>query len=169
MGSGRRTGIVAIKCSLFLLFKTILAIAGVVFASSIAVTPVVYHAEVGAAFSVTTNLVSADKGFSRVGSSAAAAGTSCLLPVNFGVSPGIANTALTPGDSLYEVQLNTTGSTPNATCFTVNLVLTPTGGSPTTYTVFIATLIAVSGQTIDCKFDIGTSIPSSLFSFKVTV
>jgi len=50
------------------------------------------------------------------------------------------------------------------------LVYTPAGGAPTSAgSVFIGTTLAVSGQTIDCQFDLGSSLPTPPFTFQVSV
>ena len=124
----------------------------------------------GGALNIVSTLASADKGFSKAGSGMSEAGRNCGQKVVFSGSPGTANNVVVAGDIIYVVQLNTTSSTPVNACFTVTLTITPTGGSPTSYSVRIGTGSPVTaGQTIDCKFDIGTSFPSSPFSFKLTV
>lgn len=120
--------------------------------------------------SSSSNLSGADRGFSKAGSTTAAAGISCGSPITFSATAGTANNAISTGDIVYDVQLNTTGSTPANTCFTVTLTITPNSGSQTVISVYMATGATVTaGQTIDCKFDIGTSYPSSPYSFKVAV
>jgi hypothetical protein len=46
------------------------------------------------------------------------------------------------------------------------VTITPNGGSPTTYTVKIASGSTVTaGQTIDCKFDVGATLPTPPYAF----
>lgn len=171
MGKAKRIGLFVLRrATLYIAIKTILTLFVLVYAASIIATTTVHQAEIGGALTVTNNLKAMDKGFSKAGSTISAAGSSCASNVTFTGSPGVANTAITAGNIIYVVQVNTTASTATSTCFTVNLVITPSGGSQQSYTVYIATGSSVSAdQTIDCKFDIGTSLPSSPYSFKVTV
>jgi hypothetical protein len=128
--------------------------------------------EKGTQLKVTNQLLSLDKGFSKAASGISVAGTSCLSNVTFTGSQQNANTAVTAGDIVYDVQVNTTAISTASTCFTVSLVMTSSTGTRTSYgPVYLATGSSpASGQTVDCKFDLQqTSLPSSPFSFKVTV
>jgi hypothetical protein len=139
----------------------------IVFAATISVTSSTHQAEIGSALSVTNGLVAMDKGFSRV--FAASTATSCSIPVLFGVLPGTANTNIVAGDLVYDVQVNSTTSTsipPAGTKFNVTLVI---GSSPYGPVCIQTPIPAVSGQTIDCRFDVGTTLPASPYTFKVTV
>ena len=99
-----------------------------------------------------------DKGFAKAGSTISATGTSCPNNQTFTGSAGVANTAITANNMIYVVQVNTTASTAASTCFTATLVITPSGSPQQTYTVYIATdSTPVNNETIDCKFDIGSS------------
>ena len=140
-------------------------------AASITATTTNYQAEIGGALNVTNNLVGTDKGFSKAGLAIVATATCpSLLNVTFSTTPTTANNLVAPLDVVYDVQVNTTATTPKVSCFTVSLTLTPNGGSPTTFSLKIATSSSVSaGYTIDCKFDVGASLPGSPFSFKVSV
>jgi hypothetical protein len=160
------------QLSLFLVLKICLFLTILVYGATIVVVPTNYKAVSAGRISVNTNLLGQDRGFSKANSAIAAAGTNCGAgtQVNFSAVAGTANTALTAGDIVYDLQVNTTASTPSNTCWTVSLVYTPTGGSQTSAgSVVIATTVAVSGQTVDCKFDVGASLPAPPFTFQVSV
>lgn len=171
MGKARRIGLFVVRrATLYLALKVLLTLFVLVYAASIVTTTTTYQAAVGGAVSVTNNLKAMDKGFSKAGSTISAAGTSCANNVTFTGSPGIANTAITANNIIYVVQVNTTASTAASTCFTATLVITPSGSPQQTYTVYVATdSTPADDETIDCKFDIGSSLPTSPYSFKVTV
>jgi hypothetical protein len=147
--------------------KLVLSLVAIVFAASISVTSSTYQAEIGSAVKVANGLLATDKGFSRFFSVSIA--TSCSIPVLFGVLPGTANTNIVAGDLVYDVQVNSTTSTsvpPAGTKFNVTLILASTTYGP----VCIQTPNpSVSFQTIDCKFDVGTALPASPYTFKVTI
>ncbi len=144
--------------------KLLLSLTAIVFAASISVTSTTYQAEIGSAINVTNGLIATDKGFS--GNAAALAATSCSSPVTFGASAGTANTAITAGHLVYDVQVNSTASVLPSTNFNATLVLASSSYGP----VCIRTPASpVNGQTIDCKFDVGTALPASPYSFKVTI
>src|SRR5713101_8255016 len=147
--------------------KLLLSLVAIVFAASVSVTSSSYQAEIGSAVNVANGLVAIDKGFTRV--FAASTATSCSVPVIFTVVPGTANTNITSGHLVYDVQVNSTTSTsipPAGTKFNVTLVISSTLYGP----VCIQTPIpSVVGQTIDCKFDVGTALPASPYTFKVTI
>ncbi len=137
-------------------------------AASIAVTQYPYQSTFGAVLKIDSTLTAADKGFSRANGALSPAGTSCPSLVVFGVVSK-ANNNIVSGDVIYDVQLNTTANTAANACFTVTLTVTPSGGIQSNYSVFISNAAPnVLGQVIDCQFDIGTSLPLSPFSFKVT-
>jgi len=147
--------------------KLLLSLVAIVFAASVSVTSSTYQAEIGSAVNVANGLLATDKGFSLA--SAASNSTSCSSPVTFGPSPGIADTNITAGHLVYDVQVNSTSSSsipPAGTRFNVTLVISSTLYGP----VCIQTPIpSVSAQTIDCKFDVGTALPASPYTFKVTI
>ncbi len=165
------TRTLASKGSLYLaakIFLSLVILAHATLIQSIVTSPS-YQSITGGAIKVN-NLSGADKGFAKAGSAIAAAGTSCSANVTYTATPGTANNPITSGDIIYDIQLNTTGSTPASTCFTVTLSITPNGGSQTNYNVYIATgPTPGAGKTIDCKFDIGISLPSSPYTFKLSV
>jgi hypothetical protein len=146
---------------------TVLVLA--VSAASIIATTKNYQAEIGGALNVTNSLVATDKGLSRAASTFGAAGISCSSPVIFGAS--VANNAVTLLDFVYNVRVNETLMTSINTCFKATLVITPNGGSATTYGPVYMNSTAPSLVTnrVDCQFDIGISIPSSPYSFQLTV
>jgi hypothetical protein len=114
--------------------------------------------------SFPSGLLVTDKGFSAASAAVSAIGTSCSSPATFNIDP-TANTAITPGHFVYDVQVNATSGAPPATKFTVTFVL----GSTTLGPLCIQTLAVLSG-TIDCKFDIGSSaLPASPYTYKVTI
>ncbi len=160
------------QLSLFLFLKICLVLTILVYGTTIVAVPTSYKAVSAGRISVNPNLAGRDRGFSKASSTVAAAGTSCGVgtQVNFTSVASTANTAITAGDLIYDLQVNTTGSTPNSTCWTVSLVYTPTGGSQVSAgSVFIGTAVAVAGETIDCEFDLGAVLPSPPFTFQVTV
>ena len=139
-------------------------------ATSIVVTSTTYQAEIGGELNVTNSLVAIDKGFSVAGSNVVAAGTSCSSPTIFGVDT-IANTGITQPDLVYDVQVNETLTTSINTCYRATLVVTPNGGSATTYgPVYMnSTSSILPTFRINCEFDIGASAPASPYSFQLTV
>ncbi len=150
--------------------KAILSLIVLVNAASVIVTTTQYKAIIGGAVSVSSNLVSRDRGFFKASSALPATGTTCPTAAIFGVAT-IATLGMTAGHTVYDLQVNTTTlTTPQNTCWSVAFVYTPAEGSQTTLGPFvIGTLIAVSGLTMDCDFDVGASIPNSPFSYSVTV
>jgi hypothetical protein len=141
-----------------------LSLTAIVLAASISVTSTTYQAEIGSAVQVTNGLIATDKGFSvnAVGSAA----TSCSIPVTFGVVPGTANTLIVGGHLVYDVLVNSTGSVPPNTNYNATLVLASSTYGPACIRTPPSPAI---GQTIDCKFDVGTVLPSSPYAFKVTI
>jgi len=154
------------RVSWILLVKIVLSLAVLVYAASISVTTTTYQAEIGSLLKVANNLLATDKGFTLAGSGSSATGTSCSSPIIFGGSPGTANTVITGGHLVYDVQVNSTTNAPVNTKFNVTLVLSSTTYGP----LCIQTPASpANGQTIDCKFDVGTTLPASPYTFKVTV
>jgi hypothetical protein len=154
------------RVSWILFVKVALSLAVIVYAASISVTTTTYQAEIGSAVKVANNLLATDKGFTLAGSGSSATGTSCSSPIIFGGSPGTANIAITASHLVYDVQVNSTTSAPVSTKFNVTLVLASTTYGP----LCIQTPASpANGQTIDCKFDVGTTLPASPYTFKVTV
>ena len=151
------------------LIKVALSMVILVYAASITATSNNYQAEIGSVTTVASGLKATDKGFSlaTTGSSASATGTTCTTPTVFAPSPGVANNAIVAGNLVYDVQINQTTIAPPAAKFNVTFVLGPTAYAP----LCIQTLATpLNSQLIDCKFDLQqTSLPSSPFSFKVTV
>jgi len=154
---------VARKAAILLAARVCLALVALVFASSITVVTTTYQAEIGSAYNVTNQLTATDKGFSSVGLTTAA--TSCSTPTAFGVIPGTANNALTSGHQMYTVQVASTASTAQHG-YNVTLVLASTTYGPICIT---QTGAPTAGQLINCEFDVGTALPTSPYSFKVTV
>ncbi len=155
----------------YLSSKIILALLVIaVSATSITVTTTIHQADVGGELNVTNLLVAVDKGFFVAGSSVTAAGTSCSSPTIFG--PGtVANNAITAQHVVYDVAVNETLGTNINTCYKATLIVTPNGGSATTYgPVYMnSTASVLATFRIDCEFDIGASAPSSPYSFQLTV
>lgn len=171
MGKARRIGsFIVRRATLYLAVKILFTMFVLVYAATIVTTTTTYQASMGGAVSVTNNLTAMDKGFAKASSTISATGTSCANNVTFTGSAGVANTAIITNNIIYVVQVNTTGSTAASTCFTAILVITPSGSPQQTYTVYIATdSTPANNETIDCKFDIGSALPNSPYSFKVTV
>ena len=136
------------------------------------VTTTNYRALVGGQVNVVSVLSGADRGFTKAGSAITGNGAACGSAVQFGVLAGTATPGVTSGDMIYDIQLNTTGSTPASKCWQVNLTYTSSSGMLTTKgPVWIGTGIVVPplNQAIDCKFDLGTSLPPSPFSYSLAV
>ncbi len=156
------------RVALILPVKAILSLIVLVNAVNISVTTTSYQAVIGGAVSIASNLLGADKGFSKASSAIAATGTTCPTATLFGVAT-TATPGVTSGDVVYDLQVNSTG-TPANTCWQVTFVYTPSGGSQTTLgPIVIGTQGTVTSGTIDCKFDVGASAPTSPFSYKVSV
>ncbi len=145
--------------------KTCLALVVLVFAASVTVNSSTYQAEFGSAVNVLNGFLATDKGFSSTAVTIASNGTSCSSPVIFSSSPGTANTNITAGHLVYDVQINWT-SAPSSRTYNVTLVLSSDTYGP----LCIQTPVSpANGQTIDCKFDVGITLPASPYTFKVTV
>ena len=110
-----------------------------------------------------TGLLATDKGFSKAPATVSAVPASCSSPATFGVDT-TANTAITAGDMVYDVQVNATAGLSINTKFNVTLVV----GSTTYGPVCLQTLLVLTG-TIGCKFDVGNALPASPYTFKVTI
>src|SRR5260370_29232733 len=148
------------QLSIFLFLKICILLTILVYGASIVAVPTSYKAVSGGRVDVKSNLAGQDRGFSRASSTLAAVGTSCGVgtQVSFSVVAGTANTAITAGDIVYDLQVNTTASTPNTTCWTASLTYSPAGGSQTKAgSVFIRTTSAVSGPPIERHFVFGSS------------
>jgi len=154
----------------YLSSKIVLALLIVAVSATTIVTSTTYQAEIGGELNVTNSLVAVDKGFFVAGSSVAAAGTSCSSPAIFGAGT-VANTGITQQDLVYDVQVNETLITNMNTCYKATLIVTPNGGSATTYgPVYMnSTSSILSTFRIDCEFDTGASAPSSPYSFQLTI
>lgn len=154
----------------YLSAKIILALLVLAVSAAITVSNTSFQAEMGSAYQVNNNLTVEDKGFTTATTNTGPTGTCPTGNVTFTSTPQTANNAITVGDIVYDVQVNTTASTPPNMCFTVTLALS-IGGTQTTKSVMIATDSTITpAQAIDCKLDIGTStVPASPFSFKITV
>jgi hypothetical protein len=146
--------------------KVVLSMLILTYAASISVTLSSYQAEMAAAVKVTNGLLATDKGFTLAILASSPTGTSCSSPVTFGVSPGTANIQLSSGHLVYDAQINSTTAAPASTKFNVTFVLAGTTYGP----LCIQTPASpANGQTIDCKYDVGATLPSSPYSFKVVV
>jgi len=140
------------------------------YAASFTINQKQYTGEQGSHLTVTNRLLSIDKGFSKAQSAASAAGSCPVSNVTFASSAQIANTAIIPGNIVFDAQVNTTATTPSLSCFTVTLTLAPNSSPQTSYSLTIATDASPQANwTIDCRFDIGATLPTPPFSFKITV
>jgi len=150
--------------------KLVLVMVMVVSGASIGISQTNYQSETGGTLTVANQVNLVDKGFASATLPSTATGNCPSANVTFGVTPGTANNAITMNDYVYDAQVATTASTPALTCFTVSLTLTPNGGPQTTYTLKIASgATIIAGQTIDCKFDIGTNLPTPPYTFLAKV
>src|SRR6267143_7138913 len=157
------TGYVSLKIALAVLVI-------VVSATSIAITPTTYQAEVGGELNVTNRLVAVDKGFSQASTPVTATGTSCSTATKFGIGT-TSNTNISALHFVYDVAVNEALNTTINTCYQASFVLAHNGGSATTYgPVYMNSTISINTAfTIDCKFDIGASTPFSPYSFQMTI
>jgi hypothetical protein len=161
----RRFTIFGRRVSWLLLFKVMLFLFVLVYATNLSVTNTNYQAELGSLFKVASGLVAMDKGFTVASIPAVAVGNVCpTVPVSFAVTPGSANTTILAGHLVYAVQINDT-SAPMGNTYNVTLVL----GSSTYGPLCIRTASSAAGQIILCRFDVGTALPLSPYTFKVTV
>jgi hypothetical protein len=156
--------------SLIGLAKLVLVVVIIVYASSVT-TSTNYQGERATYLSVNNGLLLLDKGYAKISSTTAAAGTSCVSPVTFSGSPQVANTLLTSADMVFDSQANTTSSSTVNTCYSVTLYVSTSIANQTQYgPVYVATGSTVTpGQMIDCKFDVGIALPPSPYAFKITV
>jgi hypothetical protein len=152
------------------LVKFVLVIVIIVYASSVT-SSTNYQAEKATYLSVTNGLLVMDEGYSKISSTTQAAGTSCVSPVVYGTSPGVANTPLTAGNILFDVEANTTASSLPSTCYSITLYVSTSIANQTQYgPVYVGTVSTVTpGQTIGCSFDVGAALPSSPYAFKILV
>jgi len=155
---------------LTLVLRVLVIIVVAVYATPISITTTTVSSEGGTYFNVTGNLIAMDKGISKAAAGVNVTGSCPTGNVTFSSTATSANNQITAGDLVYDVQVNTTATTPALTCFTVNLVIAPNGASQQNYSVTIASDSSPSaGWTIDCKFDIGSILPGSPYSFRTTV
>jgi hypothetical protein len=146
--------------------KVVLSMVILAYAATISVTLSTYQAEMAAAVKVTNGLRATDKGFTLATLASSPTGTSCSSPVTFGLLPGTANTQLNSGHLVYDAQINSTTTAPASTKFNVTFVLAGTTYGPL---CIQTTASPADGQTIDCKYDVGATLPGSPYSFKVVV
>ncbi|TMI07308.1 hypothetical protein E6H34_08330 [Candidatus Bathyarchaeota archaeon] len=159
--------------TLYLAAKIALAVLVLaVSAATITVTPTNYQAELGGAVNVNNKLTGMDKGFAKAAAPAAATGGSCATNVTFtDTSGGIVTTDVASNDYVYDIQIANTTQTPTSTCYKVLLTLTLSSGLETAYgPLYIATSSTpLAWQPLDARFDVGTTLPASPFSFLIAV
>lgn len=155
------------RASWLLAAKIVVSLFVLVYAANITVTTTTYQSEFGSTLSTQTGLIAVDKGFTVAPSTVASGtGTSCSSAVIFSGTPGIANTTITAGDFVYDVQVNATGSAVPNHQYNVTLTLASTPYGP----LCIQNAgTPAAGQRIDCKFDVGTTLPPIPYSFRVTI
>ena len=138
-------------------------------ATSIVVTPTTYQAEIGGALNVTNRLVAVDKGFSQASTPVTPTGTDCGSATKFGTGT-TANTNIMALHYVYDVAVNEAVNATINTCYKASFVLSLSGFATTYGPVYMnSTASIVTTLVIDCKFDIGVSIPSSPYSFQLTI
>jgi hypothetical protein len=174
MDLSRSISIARRRVSWYLAAKVIASLFVLAYATSFAVTPTVYHAENGGAITITGNLTATDKGINKTTVTLAPRGVTCSQTgsnVTFTTgTPGTANTNLTANHYVYSIQINATDNTPLLSCFSVTLTITPAGASPAVYVLNLATGSSVDpNQAIYCEFDIGSSLPTTPYSFSVAI
>jgi hypothetical protein len=163
--AGWLSSIVA-KAGRILAAKVFLSLVAIVLAASVSVTSNTYQAEIGSVVKFPAGFLATDKGFSVSLTSGSFAGTSCSSPVTFSATPKTTNTTIVAGHLVYDVQVNSTTGAPASTKFNATLVLSSTTYGP----LCIQTPPSpINGQTIDCRFDVGTTLPASPYTIKVTV
>ena len=146
--------------------KILIPLLVMVFAVSINSVQKNFTAELGSTATVPNGLLITDRGFAAAPSSAAANGT-CTSPIVFSSLLSVGNNGITSGDIVYTARVNSTASAPALTKYNVTFTL----GSTQFVPVCIETAaVPLSGQIIDCKFDIAaTALPASIYTFKVTI
>ena len=155
-----------IRASVILFAKLATLMLALAFASDFMVSTTTYQAEVGSFFNVTNVLLATDKGFSRAAAGSEGAGTNCSSAIIFGSTPGIANTSITQGHWVFDVQVNSTSTAGSGNYFNVTFVLASNSYGP----LCIKTPSpALDNQYIDCKFDVGNTLPSSPYTFKILI
>ncbi len=171
MGLSKAISKVRRRASWYLAAKVILSLFVLASATSFAVTPTVYHAENGGAITVTGNLTATDRGINKTTETSQAIGATCGQNVTFTTGTlSVAHTNLTTNHYVYNIQVNATLSTPHSTCFSVTLTITPVGASSSVYVLYLASGTSPDpNQAISCEFDIGSTLPTSPYSFSVAV
>ena len=157
-----------VRASVLLFAKLATLMLALAFASSnLMVSTTTYQAEVGSFFNVTNVLLATDKGFSRAAAGSGGAGTNCTSAIIFGSTPGIANTSITQGHWVFDVQVNSTSNAGGSgKYFNVTFVLASNSYGP----LCIKTPSpALDNQYIDCKFDVGNALPTSPYTFKILI
>src|SRR5207245_3062693 len=102
------------RSTLLLSIKIFLMLSMVAWAVNSITETTSYTSEAGGLNKTDDQLLVTANGCSKT-STASAAGTSCGSPVTYG-SGTLANTALTGGDIIFGVQVNTTATAPSGTC-----------------------------------------------------
>jgi hypothetical protein len=154
------------KAAIVFAVRVCLALVTLVFAASISVSPITYQAEIGSYVNVANNLVATDRGFSVASAGSIAVGTVCAHPVQFSSSPSTANTTITAGHWIFSVQVNsTTGIFANAN-YTVALTL---ASAPYAPLCIEGASAPANNDVITCNFDVGSTLPTSPYTFKVTI
>src|SRR5260370_10213960 len=118
--------------SLIGLAKLVLVVVIIVYASSVT-TSTNYQGEKATYLSVNNGLLLLDKGFAKISSTTAAAGTSCGSPVSYGASLGVSNTPLAAGKILFDAEANQTCISTVSTCYSVKLYLSTSIANQTQY------------------------------------
>jgi hypothetical protein len=150
--------------------KIVLALFILAVSATSLVTSTIYQAEIGGALNVTNRLVAVDKGFSQASTPVTATGTSCSTATKFGIGT-TSNTNITSLDYVYDVGVSEALNATINTCYKASFVLAHTSGSSTTFgPLYMNSTVSISTAfTIDCKYDIGASTPSSPYSFQLTI
>lgn len=156
-------GIALRKTSWVFAARVILSLVVVGFAANIVVTTSSYQTEVGSVVSVPNVLVVTSISYFKASANSAA--TSCSTPILFGLSGQVASTSITSGDWVYDVRVNSTASTPILTFYNVSFAL---GSTSYGHTCTESAASVNSNLFIDCKYDVGTVLPASPYSFKIT-
>ncbi len=156
----------SVRTSILVGLKVILSLYFLVFATNITVTTTQYQAENGGALNISGNLTATDKGFSLALLAVSAVGTSCSSPVTFGIAAGTANIEITAGHVVFDAQINSTSNAQGSKTFNVTFVMGTTTYGP----LCVRTpALPLNGQTIDFKFDVGVSLPTTPYSYTIKV
>ena len=154
----------------YLAAKFLLSFGVLVYASNITMTTTVYHVESGGVINVTVNLTAMDRGLSKTASMLSASGTSCASNVTLTGTPGNCHTVLTSNRLVYSIHGEHNFEHFSQHLFHCNANNHPQWWKPhQLHGLHSQRSISDPDQTINCELDIGSALPTSPYSFSVTV